>query len=140
MALPDPADNTRHGIRVSTTIQRRAGVVDINTVQCGRKAVRVALTTHFAISDNVEACALLVPNCEERRIVLSLLQPLGRNSPRLLGTNSRRKAAGEFSAIDQPVWLWIAPDKSGRQNGIHLSPWSLKKALSLGRAAKLPIG
>ena len=31
------------------------------------------MTTHFAVSNDVEARALLVPNCEERRIVLSLL-------------------------------------------------------------------
>ena len=73
VAPPDPADNTRHGIWVSTAIQGRAGIVDINAVQRRRKAVRVALTTHFAVSNDVEARALLVPNCEERRIILSLL-------------------------------------------------------------------
>src|SRR5262245_25083675 len=46
--------------------------------------------------ESVNTCALLVSDCEQRRIVLSLLQPLGRNSPKLRGTNSRWKAASEL--------------------------------------------
>ena len=60
MAPPDPADNTRHRIRVPAAIQRRAGIVDVNALQRRRKAVRVALPTHFAISNNVKARAFLV--------------------------------------------------------------------------------
>jgi hypothetical protein len=50
------------------------------------------------------------------------------------------KAAAEFSAIDQPVWLWIAPDKSGRQKWYPSLPLVIKESTGLGRAAKLPIG
>jgi hypothetical protein len=60
---------------VSAAIQRRAGIIDIDALQRRCKAVRVALTTHFAVGNDVEARAFLVSDREERRIVLSLLQP-----------------------------------------------------------------
>ena len=60
MAPPDPGDNARHRIRVSAAIQRRAGIVDINALQRRCKAVRIALTTHFTVGNDVEARALLV--------------------------------------------------------------------------------
>ncbi len=77
MASADSADHARHRIRVSAAIERCAGVIDIDTLQGGRKAVRVALAAHLAIGNDVQTCALLIANREDRGVVLRLLQPLG---------------------------------------------------------------
>ena len=76
--------------RVPTSIRRRAKIVDVDALQCRCKAVRVALATHFAVGNDIETRTLLVSNRKERCIVLSLLQPLRRNSPQLINSYPRR--------------------------------------------------
>jgi hypothetical protein len=41
-----------------------------------------------------------------------------RSAEPRLGTGIS-ETPGEFCAIDQPVWLWIASNKRGRQNSVH---------------------
>src|SRR5262245_36155332 len=93
------------------------GVVDVNAIERGCEAVRVALAPDLAVGDDVEPSLLLCPDREHGRVVLRLLEPRLGNSPKLLGAHARRKSTGEFAAIDQPFGLWVTTDqRSGKQH------------------------
>ena len=53
----------------------RRRVVDVDAVERGGEAVRVALAAHLAVGDDVDAGALHVADREQRRVVLRLLEP-----------------------------------------------------------------
>ena len=92
---------------MAAPVERRAGIVDVDAVERGGEAVRVALAAHLAVGDDVEAGALLIADREDRRILLRLLEPLRLDAPEFLRPHARRKAAGELLAVDQPVGLRI---------------------------------
>ncbi len=50
---PDRPDHPRHGARLADAIELRAGVVDVDAVERGREAVRVAFPPHLAVGDDV---------------------------------------------------------------------------------------
>jgi len=77
----DPADNSRHRIRVARAIERRTGVVDVNAVERGREAVGIALAPDLAVADYVEPDFLLRADREDRRVVLRLLEPRLGDAP-----------------------------------------------------------
>ena len=115
MLAADRTDDARDRIGMARAVEGRARVVDVDAVERGRESVRVALAAHLAVGDDVEAGALLIPDGQQRRVVLRLLQELGRNSPQLVRPSSRWEPAGEPDAVDQPVWLGVGPNQTGRQ-------------------------
>src|SRR5262249_24539318 len=82
------------------------------------------LAPHLAVGDDVEAGALLVADRQQGRVVLRLVEELGRDAPQLFCAHARRKAAGELLAVDQPFGLGVGPDQRGRQQrqGHHVLP------------------
>jgi hypothetical protein len=54
MLASDLADDPRHRIRMAGTVEGGAGVVDVDALERGGEAVRVALAAHLAVGDNVE--------------------------------------------------------------------------------------
>ena len=100
-------------------IDRDAGVVEIDAVERGREAVRVALPAHLAVADHVDAGFLHVSDREQRGVVLSLLQEAFFYAPELSRAHARRKAAAEAFAVDQPFRLWIAAHDRGREKAVH---------------------
>jgi len=66
---------------VARAVERCAWIVDIDTLERGSEAVRVAFAPLFAISDDIEAAALLVADGEKRRIVLPLFQKFRSYAP-----------------------------------------------------------
>ena len=94
-------------------IQRGAGVVQVDTLECGGKAVGVALAADLAIGDDVQPGVLLGADRHQRGIVLGLGQIGGVDAPQFLRPDPRRKASGQFFAIDQPFRLRIAANKRG---------------------------
>ena len=97
------------------TVERRAGIVDVDAFERGGEAVGVAFAPLLAVGDDVEAGALLVADGDERGVVLRLLEKFRRDPPQFLGAHARRKAAGQLLAVDQPVRLRVGAHKRGRQ-------------------------
>src|SRR5206468_10264022 len=107
----DPTPDSRHRVRVARTIERCAGVVDINAVERGREVVGVALAPDLAVGDDVEPGLLLRADREQGRVVLRFLEPRPGDAPKLLRTHARRESTGELPAIDQPLRLRVATDQ-----------------------------
>src|SRR5205807_9289535 len=59
MAAADRRDNTRHGIRVTTAIERSARILEVDSIEGGREAVGVALAPYLPVRDDVETGILL---------------------------------------------------------------------------------
>src|SRR5260370_19503428 len=75
------------------------------------EAVGVAFTPHLAVGDDVKPGAFLVPDGEQRGVVLRLIEEFRRNAPQLLRAHARWKTAGELLTVDQPVWLGIGTNE-----------------------------
>ena len=106
---PNRADDARHRVLVAGAIERDAWPIQVDAVEGGREAVRVALPTHLPVGDDVDAGQLHVPDGEPRRVVLCLLEERLRDAPQLPCPHARREAVSEPLAIDQPAWLRVAP-------------------------------
>ncbi len=113
MAAADLAGDAGHRIGLAGAVQRDAGIVEIDAVQRGGEAVGVALAAHLAVSDDVEAGALLIADGEDRRVVKGLLAPGLVDAPQLGGAHARREAAGELHLVDEPVGLGVGADETG---------------------------
>jgi hypothetical protein len=113
MAAADRPDDARHRIRMPRAVERGARVVDVDPVERGREAVRIALAADLAVAHDVEAGVLLRADGDQRRVVLRLLQVRRRHPPELGRPHARRKAPGELLAVDQPVGLREAADDGG---------------------------
>ena len=70
----DRADDARDRVLVARAVERDAGLVEVDAVERGREAVRVALPAHLAVGDHVDAGALHVLHGEPGRVVLGLLE------------------------------------------------------------------
>ena len=100
---------------MSGAIDRGAGMINVESIQRRGKAIGVALTADFAISDDVYAGPLHVANCEPCGIVLRLFEEWFRHAPDLARPHTRRQPAAQLLAIHQPIRLRIAAD-DGRRN------------------------
>src|SRR5262249_51784292 len=69
---PDWPYHPRHGIGMTTAVERSAGVVDVDTLERSSKAVGVTLAAHLAVGDDIEPSALLVADGENSCIILRL--------------------------------------------------------------------
>ncbi len=92
-------------------IERAAGIVDVHALERRGEAVGVAFTPHLAVGDDVEPGAFLVPDGEQRGVVLRLIEKFRRNAPQFLCAHARWKTAGELLTVDQPVWLGIGTNE-----------------------------
>jgi hypothetical protein len=84
-------------------VERRAGIVEIDTVERRREAVGIAFAADLAVGHDVQPGVLLRPDGEQRRVVLRLLQVLRRDAPEFARPYPRWKAARQFLAVDEPV-------------------------------------
>ena len=105
------AHHPRNRIGMSAAVQRRSRIVDVDAFKSSREAVRVALSAHLAVGNEIEARALLISDRKYRGVILRFFQKLRRNAPKLFGANSRWEATSKLGAIDQPVRLRIASNK-----------------------------
>ena len=93
VAAPDRTNDPRNGVRVAAAVERRARVVDVDAVERGREAVRVAFSADLAVGDDVEARRFLGSDREHGRIVLRLGEQLLRDTPQLARPHPRRETA-----------------------------------------------
>src|SRR5204862_1316138 len=105
-ALDRAGDARHHGARAAA-VDGAAGIHDVDALERGGEAVRVALTPHFAIRDDVDAGLLHVADREPRGVVLRFLQVFLADAPDL-GRAHARHFGAEFCAVDEPVGLRIA--------------------------------
>ncbi len=96
---------------MARTIERCAGVVDVDAVERGREAVGIALAPDLAVGDDVEPSLLLRADREQGRVVLRFLDPRLGDAPKLVRAHARRKSTGELPAIDQPFRLRVATNE-----------------------------
>ncbi len=78
---PDLSDDPRNGIGMAGSVERRAGIVDIDAIERGRKPVGVALAANFTVGDNVEPGILLSADRQQRGIVLRFSEKRLRHAP-----------------------------------------------------------
>ena len=104
-------------------VERDARVVEVDAVEGGREAVRVALPPHLPVGDDVDARELHVLHGEPRRVVLGFLEVLLRDPPELERAHARWEPVAEPLTVDQPVGLRVAAD-DGRDErfGGHSGP------------------
>ena len=75
------ADYSRHGIGMATAVERCSGMIDVHAFVRRGEPIRVAFAPSLAIGNDIEAGAFLVPDCQDRRVVLRLFQPFGSDTP-----------------------------------------------------------
>jgi hypothetical protein len=112
MLAGDRPDHARDRVRMPAAVQRGARVVDVDALQRGGEAVRIRLAAHLAVGQDVQAGALLVGDRDPRRVVLGLLEVLGRHAPQLPRPHARREAVAQPLAVDQPVGLRVRSDQA----------------------------
>ena len=88
-------------------VERGAWIVDIDPLQCGGEAVRVAFAALLAVGNDIEAGSFLVADGKRVRIVLRLFQKFGSHAPQLPSPHAWRKAAGKPLTVDQPIRLRV---------------------------------
>ena len=121
-------DDARHGVRMAAAIERHARVVDVDAVERGRKAVRVALAADFAVGDDVETGRFLGADGEHRRVVLCLGEQRLRYAPQLARAYARRKTLREPRAVDEPLGLRITADEGGGEKHALTPPATARRA------------
>jgi len=121
MAPGHRPDHAGHGVGMPAAIEGGARVVDVNALEGGGEAVRVALAPHLAVGDDVEAGAFLVGDREPRRVVLGLLEVGRVDAPELERADARREPLSQPVAVEQPARLRIGADEAG---------WNLHALLS----------
>src|SRR2546423_14938145 len=93
------ADDARHRIRMTGAVERGAGIIDINAFESSCEAIRIALTPHFAVGDDVESSTLLIEDSDPGGVVLRLVKKFGRDPPQLLCAHPRWEPASEVFSI-----------------------------------------
>ena len=59
---------------MARAVERGSRVVEVDAVERGREAVRVALAPDLAVADDIEAGLLLGADRDDRRVVLGLVE------------------------------------------------------------------
>jgi len=95
-------------------IERGAWIINIDTLERGGEAVRVAFAALFTVRNDIEAGAFLVANSKQCRIVLRFFQKFRSDAPQLVCPDAWREAPGKFFTIDQPIRLGVGADERGR--------------------------
>src|SRR5262249_24536757 len=117
MLTADLPCDTWDWIRMPRAIEGRTGIIDIDALKSSGKSIRVALSPHFAVSNNVKPGLLLAPDRNNRCVVLRLLQMFRRDSPQFRCANTWWETACKGPTVQQPIGLRIRANKCGWQQG-----------------------
>ena len=92
-------------------VERGAWIIDIDTLERGGEAVRVAFAALLAIGDDIEPGALLVSDSKKCCIVLRLLEKFRSYAPQFPRPHAWREAPGKILPVDQPFRLGVGTNK-----------------------------
>ena len=92
---------------MAAPIERCTGVLDVHALERGGESIRITFASNLAVGNDVQSGALLIADRADRRIILRFFEKLGGNPPQFFRASARRKSAGKFLPIDQPVRLRI---------------------------------
>src|SRR5262249_2050389 len=109
--------HARHRNRLAAAIERRTRILRVNSFERGGEPVGIAFAPLLAVGNDVEAGALLVPNGNERRLILSGFTHLTINQPEIVHPHARHHL-GQPRAVDQPVRLRIGADERSRKESV----------------------
>ena len=107
MLATNPPNDARHRVGMTAAVKRRAGILQVRTVQCRGKPVRVAFAPDLAIRDDVESRAFLIADGQNGRVILRFPEELWRNAPQLAFSRAGWETACKFFAVDKPFRLRI---------------------------------
>jgi hypothetical protein len=96
---------------MTASVESRPRVVDVDPVERRGEPVRIALTSHLAVGDDVQAGVFLRPDRKQRRVVLGLLQVRLRDAPQLSRPYAWREPSRQLLPIDQPLRLGVTADE-----------------------------
>ena len=126
---PHRPHDARDRVRMAGPVQRGAGVVEVDALERGGEAIRVALPPDLAVGEDVEPRRLLRADRQQRRVVLRFAKPRLPHPPQLARPHAGREAAGQALAVDQPIGLRIAADeRGGKEHGVTPSEWIRTRA------------
>ena len=108
-------DDPRHGPGLARAGQHRGRRVCVDAVECRGEPVRVALAADLAVGDGVDPRAFHVADRDNRRVILRLGQERLGHPPGVARAHARDRVRAERIAIDQPLWLRVAPDHGAWQ-------------------------
>ena len=97
------------------SIERDSRRVEVDALERRREAVRVALTPHLPVRDDVDPGPLHVGDRKPRRVVLGFLEVVLVDAPELSGPDPRRQPRPEPLAVDEPLGLGVAPHDGGHE-------------------------
>ena len=118
MAATNGAYDARYRIGVTTAIQCRAGVVQVDAIERGGKSVGIAFAPDLTIGDDVQASAFLRLDRHDGGVFLGFGQVGLGYAPEFTRSHARWKAAGQSLAGDQPLRLRVASyERGGKQHG-----------------------
>ena len=83
------AYDTRHRSLGSVPRGDQRGIVGVDAIQCGSKAVGIALAADFAVGHDVDAGALHVSDGHDGGVVLRFLEMFGRQPPHRMHAGAR---------------------------------------------------
>ncbi len=110
---PDLALDARDQNLMPAAAGDLAGIIQVEPFERRREAVGIALASHFAVGEDVQAGALLVADREQRGVILGLFQPFQRHAPQIGGADARGHLFAELVAINQPVGLCVRSHQRG---------------------------
>ena len=133
-AAPDRSDHPRNGDGRPRAVDGLSGAVDVDAVERGREAVRVALAADLAVGDDVESDALLLVHGEGDGVPLGFGEVLLVDPPQVVGADPHGQVAVESLPVDQPRRLGPAADERGGQDRERHRRRSIRHGVAVGLA------
>ena len=99
-----------------------ARIIGVDAFERRGEAIGVALPTHFAVGDDIDAGPLHIADGEQGRVVLSLFQKFLGDPPHRGEANPWNNVRLQHGVVDQPIWLRIAAD-DGRRDELLGHAW-----------------
>src|SRR3954466_7274281 len=98
MLAPHHAHDAWNDRKTAGAVWRLARVIAVDTVERGRETVGIAFAPLLTVGNDVEPGALLLVDCDQRRVILRGFELVGGNAPQLARPHPRRHLLAETRA------------------------------------------